>query len=635
VAHMTSDRVSGYALIAGALASLQMPGTNPANETGEFCMMLRTNLRHMSYAIWLLGFAAGSLPMPITAQGHYESLTWTPDGKALTVSFKGDLYTLPLDGGPAIRLAESGGRDVFASWAPDGSAVAYASDQDGDRQIYVAALDGSEARPLTDDQDVNSWPAWSPDGRNIAFMKERNGQWQLWIMRSDGSGARRLARRSGNDWNPRWSPDGNRLVFETDRHEGDQSEIYVIRADGTGEQRLTATPGNDIYPAWSPDGERIAFCTIEGGRAFVHVMPVAGGEPELLLEDACWPVWSPDGSRLAFMSARRGEPDRLYVADPDGAGATEVPGPDARPAAAWDKPKVAILIYEGVQIIDHAAPWEVFGQYSLNEVFTVAKDTSPITTFMGMRVLPSYGFEDHPRPDVIVVPGGDARDARSDPEIIDWIRRNAEGSSYVLGVCSGVGLIAEADLLEGRRATTFYNLLDDLAERRPDITVVEDKLVVEDGKYVTTTGTGIEGALRVVERLHGEPWRRVVALNLELQPLPEEERTPRPWLADMNLPSSIYGVFPWREAELARYEGDTETWHMVWRFGGDSIDTLATAFATALRGEGWTPTNDNLGAAAWTSTWSLSGRDGSTWRGEVRLLRLDGGKLELAIGVKS
>lgn len=294
-------------------------------------MTRRRDIRHVSYIIpvgfLIVAFAAEAA----LAQTHYESLTWRPDGEALTVSVGEDLYTLPIGGGPAQRLTEIEGRDAHASWSPDGSVVAFGSSRDGDSEIYAAEPDGSRPRALTDDEDYNSHPTWSPDGRRIAFMKRREGRWQLWIMESDGSGARRLTRSTGNDFNPRWSPDGRWIVFESSRHEGDQDEIYVIRPDGSGERRLTETPGNDIYPSWSADGERIAYCTIEEGRAFVHVMPVEEGRPdgapELLLEDACLAVWSPDGRHLAYKTTRRGEPDRLWVAGPDGSHAKEVPGP--------------------------------------------------------------------------------------------------------------------------------------------------------------------------------------------------------------------------------------------------------------------------------------------------------------------
>lgn len=358
--------------------------------------------------------------------------------------------------------------------------------------------------------------------------------------------------------------------------------------------------------------------------------------------------WTPDVSAIALGTYRDGDA-KIIVAAAEVAGLDERPVVEAAEAASESasgsgadtaprKPRVAILIYDGVQIIDHAAPWEVLGQYSLNEVFTVAKDTTPVTTFMGMRVLPSYGFADHPEPDVVVIPGGDARDVRTDPEVIDWIRRHAPAVRYVLGICSGVMLLAEADLLEGRRATTFYNLLDRLAAGHPEVRVVDDELVVEDEKFITTTGTGIEASLRIVELLHGEPWARVVALNMEFEPLPDHERTPRARLADLNLPSSVYGAFPWREAELIAYEGNMDRWRMSWRFGGDDtggLPELAAALAEGLAGEGWELSKERLDDGAWTSDWRLRVRDDDTWEGEVRLLRGPAGSFELQVEVAS
>lgn len=295
--------------------------------------MSRLIIRHVSYiaSVLSVGLLCGAISNSAVAQTHYESIGWTPDGTALTVTAGGDVYRLPLSPGPAQQLTTADERDVHASWAPDGSAFVFGSYRDGDAEIFVAARDGAGARPLTADEADNSAPAWSPDGQRIAFMRKGGDHWQLWIMNPDGSEARRLTRSTGNDFNPRWSPDGRWLVFESSRHGGEQDEIYLIRPDGSGERRLTNTPGNDIYPDWSPDGERIAFCTIEDGRAFVHEIPAAGGEPELLVEDACLPAWSPDGSRIAFVSVARGQPERLWVAAPDGSEATEVEGLDTRP----------------------------------------------------------------------------------------------------------------------------------------------------------------------------------------------------------------------------------------------------------------------------------------------------------------
>ena len=262
---------------------------------------------------------------------HYESLTWAPDGTALVISLGGNLYRLPLQPtDPAVQLTTEPSRDVYASYAPDGSELAFTSNRDGDDEIYVARPDGSGARPITANDDRDSYPSWSPDGRRIAFMRQHEGLWQLWIMDADGGNAHRLTHSTGNDYNARWSPDGQWLVFESARHGGNQDEIYVIRPDGSGERRLTNTPGNDIFPTWLPDGNHVAYCTIENHHARVSVMRSDGGPATTLLEDACVPVWSPDGKSLAYLISVMGQPETLQVAKADGSDPHEIPGPEAR-----------------------------------------------------------------------------------------------------------------------------------------------------------------------------------------------------------------------------------------------------------------------------------------------------------------
>jgi Tol biopolymer transport system component len=96
-------------------------------------------------------------------------------------------------------------------------------------------------------------------------------------------------------------------------------------------RRLTDTPENEIYPQWSPDGKQIVFCAIDGGRAFVRAITLDGKEVRTLVEDACHPVWSPDGTRLAYISSARGQPERLWIADPNGQNPTGVAPLEGRP----------------------------------------------------------------------------------------------------------------------------------------------------------------------------------------------------------------------------------------------------------------------------------------------------------------
>ena len=290
--------------------------------------------------------------------------------------------------------------------------------------------------------------------------------------------------------------------------------------------------------------------------------------------------------------------------------------------AQAEKPNVAILVYNDVQVLDHALPYEMFGQYGLNNVYTVARDSVPLVTYMGMQIIPNYSFDNYPRPNVLVIPGGDTGDARQDPEIQSWIRNNFAAADHVLAICSGVFFLTDSGLLTGR-ATTYYDLLDELKVRAPEIEVVENKPVVESGKVLTSTGIGsIEASLRIIEQLHGEGWARVARLNKEYQQLPEKLHVPRAWLADMNLPGSIYNYFPWRRAELTRYRGDQDAWVMEWQFYSEaSIDSLTTSFTEGLlKDDNWDLNEQQSLSNKWNSNWTLKGRDGTPWKGKIQLV---------------
>ncbi len=279
-----------------------------------------------------------------------------------------------------------------------------------------------------------------------------------------------------------------------------------------------------------------------------------------------------------------------------------------------DKPDVAIVVFDGVQIIDFAAPYEVFGQYGLNNVFTVAEHEGTITTTMGMRMEPSYTFDDHPEPDLIVIPGGRIGEQRKNARFRDWLEKNVATSEYVLSVCNGAFYLADAGLLDGLEATTFYALLDNLQEDAPMATVVDDRRFADNGKIITSAGlsSGIDGSLHVISKMHGLAWARVVALNLEYDWNPQTAFA-RPLLADMNIPSSVYSVVR-PEGRFAAYDGDRDHWMMSWIIPADEASsTVRGRIEEKLEAE---PTWKRVTGGG-TRGWAFTGRDGLRWRGYV------------------
>lgn len=178
--------------------------------------------------------------------------------------------------------------------------------------------------------------------------------------------------------------------------------------------------------------------------------------------------------------------------------------------------KVAVLIFDGVQIIDHTGPYEMFGAAGC-EVFTVAATKEPIRTAMGMIEVPKYSFADAPKADVLVIPGGDVNRAEADKGTLAFIRESNAGNEATLSVCNGAFILANTGLLDGLTVTTTRGNIPRLAKRYPKLKVVGERRFVDNGHIVTAAGlsAGIDGALHVIEKLMGADVAKQVAFAEE------------------------------------------------------------------------------------------------------------------------
>jgi transcriptional regulator GlxA family with amidase domain len=180
---------------------------------------------------------------------------------------------------------------------------------------------------------------------------------------------------------------------------------------------------------------------------------------------------------------------------------------------------VGILIFDDVEVLDFAGPFEVFSRTRLVpgadsrrnddsapfDVFTVARTRDVVKAIGGLRVVPDYAWGHAPLIDILVIPGGfGTRALLKDSPTIEWIREAAASASQVTSVCTGALLLAKAGLLTGRRATTHWAGLDLLAALDPTIQIERGLRVVSD-VVVTSAGVsaGIDMAFTIVENLCG------------------------------------------------------------------------------------------------------------------------------------
>ena len=186
-----------------------------------------------------------------------------------------------------------------------------------------------------------------------------------------------------------------------------------------------------------------------------------------------------------------------------------------------------LLIFDGAEELDFVGPWEVFtvaaklGDGS-DRVVTIAEREGPVRCNKGMRVLPDHRFDDAPPLDVVLVPGGQGtRREVENPALIGWLRRVGARCTWVTSVCTGALLLHEAGFARGKRVTTHWSYVDTL-RARGDVTVLADARYVQDGNLVTSAGVsaGIDMALWLVGRLHGDELGRNVQRYIEYDPAP-------------------------------------------------------------------------------------------------------------------
>jgi transcriptional regulator GlxA family with amidase domain len=190
--------------------------------------------------------------------------------------------------------------------------------------------------------------------------------------------------------------------------------------------------------------------------------------------------------------------------------------------AAGEEPRrrnVAVFVHEGVELLDFAGPGEVFaaaGRGAFN-VYTVAAAEGEIVSQRFLTIKPRYTFANCPKPDIIVLPGGNTRVPLADERVIQWIQKTSPEAEVVMSVCTGAFLLAKAGLLDGKEATTHWGSIEALRRAAPKTTVHADRRVVDNGKVVTCAGVsaGIDGALHVVERLLGQTTAKETARYME------------------------------------------------------------------------------------------------------------------------
>ncbi|HVM23073.1 MAG TPA: amidohydrolase family protein [Sphingomicrobium sp.] len=268
-------------------------------------------------------------------EGTWMSLDVSPDGREIVFDLLGDIYVMPITGGPARALTSGHAWDMQPRYSPSGTEIAFTSDRGGGDNIWIMGRDGSNPRAITKESfRLLNQPEWTPDGAFVVarkhFTSTRSlGAGEMWLYHRSGvtegvqmTKARTKQKDSGE---PAFSPDGRYLYFSDDATPGEifeyskdpNGQIYVIqrldRETNEVEPYVTG-PGGAIRPTPSPDGKSLAFIRRDRYKSTLYLLDIASGRETPLTNtlerdmQETWAVhgvypgmsWTPDSRSIVY-----------------------------------------------------------------------------------------------------------------------------------------------------------------------------------------------------------------------------------------------------------------------------------------------------------------------------------------------
>lgn len=189
-----------------------------------------------------------------------------------------------------------------------------------------------------------------------------------------------------------------------------------------------------------------------------------------------------------------------------------------------NKWSIGIFLFDDVEVLDFAGPFEVFSVTEVDEekpftVYTVSQNGEMITARNGLKVKPDYSIEDLPPVDILIIPGGKgARENEVKNDIIiNWVRQQMKEVKLMTSVCTGALLLAKAGLLEGVKATTHWASIQTFKKDFPNVEVMENVKFVDEGHIITSAGisAGINMSFHIVKNLLGVEVAEDTAKSME------------------------------------------------------------------------------------------------------------------------
>ncbi len=269
-----------------------------------------------------------------TNEGTWMNLDVSPDGSEIVFDLLGDIYKMPINGGPAKLVSGGIAYDIQPRFSPNGKYISYTSDKSGADNIWIMDREGNNKKQITKEtfRLLNN-ATWMPNSEYVIARKHFTGTrslgaGEMWMYSIYGGEGVQLTKRKNDQQDagePNVSPDGNFLYFSEDVSPGPNFEyskdpnglIYAIRQLDLTNGKLTnliAEQGGSTRPQISPDGKLMAYVKRVRLKSALYVQNIKTGEEWPLYDDLThdqqetWAIfgvypnfaWTPDSKRIIF-----------------------------------------------------------------------------------------------------------------------------------------------------------------------------------------------------------------------------------------------------------------------------------------------------------------------------------------------
>ena len=248
-----------------------------------------------------------------TTKGTWLSLDVSPDGQTVVFDLLGDLYTMPIAGGKAVRITNGLAHDMQPRFSPDGKRIVFVSDRSGDDNVWIIGRNGELAQQLTTGIDnIFQSPEWTPDGQYVVVSKSNplTGLEHLWLYHTKGGRGLELgtAPPGMRMLGAAFGPDSRYIYYASRNGSWTYNAIFPLFQIGvydreTGSRTtLSARYGSAFRPAVSPDGKWLTYGTRQEAETGLRIREIATGEEKWL----AYPIQRDEMESLASMDVLPG-----------------------------------------------------------------------------------------------------------------------------------------------------------------------------------------------------------------------------------------------------------------------------------------------------------------------------------------